>query len=198
MKINALAKLALFAAATFLTYTGRAQAVPTAVRPLRLSVFGGPTGIYTNFQGGKNGSVTLGGDLTFLFTPYVRPSFEVRGTAPIISGNIDRQFNFLLGPKVEYPWHRFHPYGDLLFGRGQITYLHGGFPYNGLLYKSSSTAVYSFGLGLDFDINPSWAAKADFQLQHWGTPIQPYGTIYPKATTFGVVYHFNFGPSRRR
>lgn len=197
MKTNLLVKLALFAAATLSAHLGLAQATPTATQPLQLSVFGGPTGTYTNFRGGKNGGLTAGADLTFLFTPYVKPSFEIRGTAPVISGHIDRQLNFLLGPKVEYPWHRFNPYVDLLFGRGQITYLNGGYAYKDVLYLSSSSAVYSFGIGLDYDLTSRWAAKADFQLQHWSTPIGPYGTIYPKATTFGVVYRFDFNSHHR-
>jgi len=193
-----LAVLALLAIPFLLDQTGRAQAAPTAIQPLRLSAFGGLTGTYTNFLGGKNAGITLGGDLTFQTVPYVRPSFELRGTAPFDSGHVDRQINFLLGPKVEYPWHRFHPYGDFLFGRGQITFLNGGYLQNNLRYISAGTAVYSFGLGVDYDLTDRWAAKADFQLQHWHTPIVGATTIYPKATTFGAVSHFNFNEHHRR
>lgn len=197
-QMKPLAALILFTAFFSQTPTVHAQAEPTANQPLRLSVFGGPTGTYTGFRGGKNGGITLGADLTFQTVPRFKPSFEIRGTAPVISGHLDRQLNFLLGPKVEYPWHSFHPYADFLFGRGQITYLNGGYFYNNLLYLSSGTAVYSFGGGVDYDLSTRWAVKADFQLQHWSTPIAPYGTIYPKATTFGVVYHFNFNGHSRR
>lgn len=191
-----LATLALFATIASLAHTGHAQATSTASQPLQLSAFGGPTGTYTSFEGGKNGGLTLGADLTFLFTPYIKPSFELRGTAPVVSGHVDRQLNFLLGPKIEYPYHRLHPYADFLIGRGQISYLNGGYLYNDTLYLSSSSTVYSFGLGLDYDLTPRWGLKADFQLQHWDTPItNPYGVIYPKATTFGVVYHFDFNPA---
>ncbi|HEU5341333.1 outer membrane beta-barrel protein [Edaphobacter sp.] len=193
-----MAVLALLPTLFLADHTARAQAAPTAIQPLRLSAFGGVTGTYTNFNGGKNAGLTLGGDLTFQTVPYVRPSLELRGTAPFDSGKIDRQINFLIGPKVEYPWHRFHPYGDLLFGRGLITFLHGGYPQNGLLYVSSGTAVYSFGMGVDYDLTNRWAAKADFQLQHWHTPITGASTIYPKAITFGVVYHFDFNNRRRQ
>lgn len=194
---NLLAVSALLCASLMLDSTGHAQAAPTAIQPLRLSAFGGATGTYTGFQGGKNGSITLGGDLTFQTVPFVRPSLELRGTSPVDSGQIDSQMNLLIGPKVEYPWHRFHPYGDLLVGRGLITFLHGGYVQGNLLYKSAGTGVISYGLGVDFDLTDRWAAKADFQLQRWHTPIDGARTIYPKATTFGVVYHFNFNDFHR-
>jgi opacity protein-like surface antigen len=190
-----LAMLALSAAFPFITQNAHAQAAPTATQALRLSAFGGATGTYTNFLGGKNGSLTLGADLTFLATPYVKPSFELRGTAPLDSGHLDGQFNLLLGPRVEYPFHRLHPYVDFLIGRGLISYKNGGFPYNGFLYLSSSSFVYSTGLGLDYDLTDRWGLKADFQYQHWHTPFYTFDSIHPKATTFGVVYRFDFTPT---
>lgn len=192
------AKLALFAAFTFMAQAIHAQAVPTATQGLRLSAFGGPTGTYTNFEGGKNGSLTLGADLTFLTTPYVKPSFELRGTAPVDAGHISGQFNFLLGPRVEYPYHRLHPYADFLVGRGLIHYQNGGFPYNGLLYISSTSFVYSMGLGVDYDLTNRWGVKADFQYQHWHTPFFTFDPIHPKATTLGVTYRFDFNSRHHR
>jgi opacity protein-like surface antigen len=193
-----LAKLALFAALASLAHTGHAQAVPTATRGARLSAFGGLTGTYTNLEGGKNGSITAGADLTFLAVPYLKPSFEIRGTYPVDSGHISSQKSFLLGPKVEHQFGRFHPYADFFIGRGGIDYLNGGFLYNGLLYISSSSVVYSPGAGLDFDLSDHWAVKADFQYQHWDTPVIPAGTLHPKATTFAVVYRFAFSPRHHR
>lgn len=189
-----LAKLAIFAVIASLAHTGHAQATPTASQRLQLSAFAGATGTYTNFEGGKNGSITAGADLTFLATPYVKPSLEVRGTAPIDSGTIVGQLNFLLGPKVEYPYHRFHPYADFLIGRGQINYLNGGYLFDHVLYLSSSSTVYSAGLGLDYDVTSRWALKADFQYQNWSTPVLLYNPLHPKATTFAVIYHFDFNP----
>lgn len=194
MQTKSLAKLALYAALATLAHTGHAQAGPTATQPLQLSAFGGVTGTYTDIFGGKNAGITAGADLTLLTLPYVQPSLELRGTYPVDGGHIDSQMNFLIGPKVERPIGRLHPYADFLIGRGQINYLNGGYLYNYVLYLSSSSTVYSPGLGVDIDLNNRWAVKADFQYQHWNTPIFPSGSIHPKATTFAVIYHFDFNP----
>ena len=189
-----IAKLAILAVLALIAHTGHAQAVPTATQQLQLSAFAGLTGTYTNLLGGKNGSITAGADLTVLTLPYVQPSLEIRGTYPVKSGHIDSQMSFLIGPKVSRPIGRFHPYADFLIGRGQIDYLNGGYLYNTVLYLSSSSTVYSPGLGVDIDLSNRWAVKADFQYQHWNTPVLPSGSISPKATTFAVVYHFDFNP----
>jgi hypothetical protein len=190
-----LAKLALFATVVSLANFSHAQASsPTASRRLELSAFGGATGTFTNFLGGKNADITVGADLTYLALRWFRPSFEIRGTYPVDSGHISGQKSFLLGPKVEYPIGRLHPYADFLIGRGQVDYLNGGFLYNNLIYISSTSTVYSPGVGLDYDLSPRWAVKADLQYQTWHTPILPYDPMHPKAITFGVVYHFDFNP----
>ena len=194
MPTKSLAKLAILAILAVITHTSHAQAVPTATQQLQLSAFAGATGTYTNLEGGKNGGITAGVDLTFLTLPYVQPSLEIRGTYPVDSGHISSQENILIGPKVSRPIGRFHPYADFLIGRGQIDYLNGGYLYNEVLYISSSTTVYSPGLGVDIDLTNRWAVKADFQYQHWDAPVVPSGSINPKATTFGIVYHFDFNP----
>lgn len=186
--------LALFAAIASLVPAGHAQAVPTATQQLQLSAFAGITGTYTDFEGGKNGSITAGVDVTLLTLPLFQPSLELRGTYPIDSGHIDSQFNFLGGPKVAYPVGRFSPYANFLIGRGQIDYLNGGYLYNDLLYLSSSSTVFSPGGGIDIALTNRWSFKADFQYQFWETPAAPSGTIHPKATTFGLVYHFDLNP----
>lgn len=202
---NPFAKLALLTAlVTFASFssqkqTAHAQSVPaTATRQAQISAFGGLTGTYTDLQGGKNGSITAGGDFTFLSLPHVRPAFELRGTYPVDSGHIDSQKNFLLGPKVESQFGRFRPYVNFLIGRGSIDYLNGGRLNNGVLYLRTSSTVYSPGFGVDFDLSPQWGVKADFQYQYWSTPATPTGTLHPKATTLGVVYRFTFNPRHHR
>lgn len=192
MKTSHLAKLVFCAVFASLSSAVFAQTAPTAIQRLQLSAFGGLTGTYTNFLGGRNGGITLGADLTFMTVPHVKPSFELRGTAPIDDGHIDSQLNFLLGPKVEFRYNRFHPYGDFLFGRGQITYQNGGVLYGNTLYLKTPSAIYSIGGGLDYQITDRWGAKADFQYQHWHTPFYGYSPIHPKAITFGVTYRFDF------
>jgi len=191
------AKLALFTAVFALTHTAFAQAAPAGTQKLEISAFVSGTGTFTGLEGGKNLGITAGADLTFLRFRRFRPAFEARGTYPINKGHISSQKNFLLGPKVEYPLGRFHPYADFLIGRGQIDYHAPGFVFGNTLYINSNTTVYSPGVGADYNLTHTLAIKADAQFQHWDTPVTPSGTIHPTALTFGVVYSFDFNRGHR-
>src|SRR5271170_2794426 len=136
-----LVRLALSAAICTVPHIVYGQAAPAGTQQLQLSAFVAGTGTFTDFEGGKNLGITAGADLTFLAFRQFRPSFELRGTYPIDGGQIDSQKNFLLGPKVEHPFGRLHPYADFLIGRGNIKYLNGGYYYNGLFYLSSSSTI---------------------------------------------------------
>jgi hypothetical protein len=192
-----LVKLALSIAPFTLVHTALAQAAPAGTQRLELSAFLGATGTYTNLEGGKNLGITAGADLTILTFRLFRPSFEIRGTYPVDQGHISSQKNFLLGPKVEYPIGRFHPYADFLIGRGEIDYLNGGFIFENIRYISTNTVVYSPGVGLDYNLTHNLAIKADAQFQHWDTPATTSGTINPTALTLGAVYIFDFNPRHR-
>jgi opacity protein-like surface antigen len=190
-------RLALFAAVSALSHTASAQAAPAGTQKLQLSTFVAATGTFTGLEGGKNLGITAGADLTFLNFRQFRPSFEARGTYPINQGHISSQKNFLLGPKVEYPLGKLHPYVDFLFGRGQIDYHAPGFILGNTLYISSNTFIYSPGVGVDYSLTHNLALKADAQFQHWNTPVVSSGTIHPTALTFGVVYNFDLNPRHR-
>jgi hypothetical protein len=196
-KRNLWMRLALLVAILSSPYAANAQAAPTATQAMQLSAFGGLTGVFTGLLGGHNLSVTAGADLAFPKFFHVRPAIEVRGTYPIHGGTIDSQKSILAGPRFEGIIGRFHPYGDILIGRGGIDYPR-GYYYNGFIYYSSNTNVYSGGGGLNYDLSPRVAVKADFQIQHWSTPVVPSGTIYSKPITFGVVYTFDFNPHHHK
>ncbi len=190
--------LATLAATTLIPVsTASAQAVPTASQPLQLSVFFAGTGTFTGLEGGKNLAITAGADLSFRALGPVRPSFEARGTYPFHKGHISSQKNFLLGPKIEFPLGQFHPYADFLIGRGEIDYHDPGFLFGDILYLSSTTVVYSPGVGLDYSLTHNLAVKADVQFQHWDTPVTASGVIHPVALTLGAVYSFDFNPRHR-
>jgi opacity protein-like surface antigen len=191
------AALALFTAVSALTHTASAQAAPAGSQKLQVSAFVAATGTFTNLEGGKNLGITAGADLTFLSFRRFRPAFEARGTYPIDKGHISSQKSFLLGPKVEYPLGKLHPYADFLIGRGQIDYNAPGFVFGDTLFISSNTLVYSPGLGLDYNLTHNLAIKADVQFQHWNTPVTASGSIHPTALTSGVVYNFDFNRGHR-
>jgi opacity protein-like surface antigen len=191
-----LQRLALFTLSV-VSYRALAQSTPAATQQLQLSAFVAGTGTFTDLSGGKNLAITAGADITILHFRAFRPAAEIRGTYPIYGGTISSQKNFLVGPKVEYPIGRLHPYADFLIGRGGIDYLRGGYIFGNTKYISSNTVVYSPGVGLDYNLTHSLAIKADFQYQHWDTPAAPSGSISPKAITLGGVYVFDFNPRHR-
>jgi opacity protein-like surface antigen len=192
-----LMKLALFPAICALTHIAHAQAAPAGTQQLQLSAFAAGTGTFTDLAGGKNLGITAGADLTFLRFRLFRPSFELRGTYPIDKGHISSQKNFLLGPKVEYPIGRFHPYVDFFLGRGEINYQDPGFVFGNTRFISTNTLVYSPGVGLDYNFTHNLALKVDAQFQHWDTPAVVSGAIHPTALTLGGVYNFDFNPRHR-
>jgi opacity protein-like surface antigen len=189
--------LTLFSSLSCVSFSAFAQSTPAATQQLQLSAFVAGTGTFTDLSGGRNLGITAGADITVLHFHLFRPAFEIRGTYPVYGGTISSQKNFLLGPKVEYPMGRFHPYADFLIGRGGIDYLRGGYVFGTIKYISSNTVVYSPGIGFDYNLTHNLAVKADFQYQHWDTPATPSGTINPRAFTLGGVYVFDFNSRHR-
>jgi len=170
---KALLTLALLLATLSWPWVANAQAAhPTAARDLQLSVFGGLTGVFTGLAGGKNFSVTAGGDLALPAWRSIRPALEIRGTYPVDRGLVDSQKSVEGGLRVDFLLnHRIHPYADFLFGRG--------------------------GLGFDYDLSDHLSLKVDAQAVRWGSAPTTSGTIYSTAGTLGVVYRFGFGGGRR-
>jgi len=170
---------------------------PTAVRELQLSAFGAASGVYTGLAGGKNFSIIAGGDLGLPPWRGVRPTVEVRGTYPTDHGLVDSQKSVLGGLKVEFLLgHRLRPYGDFLYGRGQMNYGF-GYIYGNYVYSLTTTYILSPGGGFDFDLNDRLAIRLDGQYQRWGSAPTPSGTVYSTVGSAGLVYRFNFDRRRR-
>jgi hypothetical protein len=166
---------------------------PTATRELQLSAFGAASGVYTGLSGGKNFAITAGADLGLPPWRGIRPTLEVRGTYPTDHGLVDSQKSILFGPKVEFLLsHRLRPYGDFLFGRGEIIYGKFGYVYGNDIYSLTTTYIDSAGGGFDYQFSDHLAVKVDAQFQRWGTAPTPSGTIYSKAAGVGLVYYFTF------
>ena len=203
-------------------HLAEAQASFAATQTLSLSAYGGVTGNWTGLDGGRNLGITAGADLALPTYRRFRPVLEARGTYPIADGQINAQREFLGGLRVERQYTRWHPYVDFLAGRGQLNYQHGGFTYGAFTYLVSTSAVYSGGGGVDFDLSRHFAVRGDFQVQHWDTPFPSTATasstavatdrlrpetitvttapqtIYPKMATVGVVYRFDFNHHAHR
>ena len=174
--------LALLLATISWARIAAAQALPTAAAPLQLSAFGGVSGVFTGLEGGKNFSITAGGDLGLPLWHGLRPALEVRGTYPMDRGLIVAQKDALGGLSVNFLLnHRIHPYGDFLFGRGQMNYRLG---YSTATPSTTltTTYIYSPGVGFDYDLTDHLSLKVDAQLQHWGAARrQPRGASTPPS-----------------
>ena len=178
----------------------QAQAVPTASQTLQISVFGLGTGTYTGLNGGRNLGITAGANLEVRPRYSVYPSLEVRGTYPLYGGQVDRQKDLLGGLKLSKHYGSFHPYADILVGRGQIGYENGGLPNPSRTYQylHSPSTVLSPGLGIDYQVSEHFQLKADVQLQHYSTPVTVSGSLYAKPLSVGVIYRLNSGRLGRR
>jgi hypothetical protein len=188
---NLILSLAALLAIPLWVSAAAAQSLPTASRPLELSAFGGVSADYTGFNGGKNGSLSAGVDLAL--PPYrgLRPTLELRGIYPEDKGTIVSQKAGFGGLRVDFLLgHRYHPYGDFLFGRGEMDYAAPGYPYNNYNFLVTTTYVYSPGGGVDIDLPHHLALKLDAQYQSWGGTPTTSSSVHSTIGTLGVVYRF--------
>lgn len=152
---------------------------------------------------GRNISLSAGADLGFYSFLGLRLGAEVRGEAPLKSGQVDGQKSILGGLRVTHEpsgyglFGHLRPYGDVLAGRGAINYQNGGYPAPGVLYLSNTSAVYAGGGGLEFDVTRSFSVKADALVERWYTPVGTNGHIYSKQGGIGVVYRYGMGRGPR-
>ena len=172
--------------------------MPTASRTLQLSAFGAATGVFTGLDGGKNFGITAGGDLALPPWRGVRPTIEVRGEFPTDHGLVDSQKSVLAGLKVDFLLnHRLRPYGDFLFGRGQMNYGPFGYVYGNNIYALTTTYIDSPGGGIDFQMTGHYAIRVDGQYQRWASAPTPSGVIWSTVGSAGLVYNFTFDRRRR-
>ena len=71
----------LLASISWTSVASAQEALPTAVRPMQLSAFGGVSPVFTGLSGGKNFSIAAGADLALPNYRVVRPVIEVRTEA---------------------------------------------------------------------------------------------------------------------
>lgn len=187
----------IFFAASFGLHSANAQAVATASSNLRLSAFAGLSGNFTGVGLAKNGDLAAGIDIGFRPFAGFFPSIEGRGMYPIRKGQTVNQENLLAGIRIARRKDNFNPYGDVLFGRGKLNFPNGlANPTNSFIVLSNTTNVLSFGGGLDYQLSPHFAAKGDFQMQKYNTPVDASGSVYSKVFTIGIVYRIGTGGLR--
>lgn len=166
-----------------------AQATPVAVRKAEISAFAAFTRVTPDYGPFSNKGFTFGVDYLRPVRWFLKPSLEFRGT--FTPGETVGERTLGGGLRVEHPVWRIHPYADFLVSAGTITFTHPSIDSRGRLYKSDDSIVYTYGGGLDYDLTRRWAAKIDYQGEHWnlGSAAQ---TLTPQVLTIGVVYRIPF------
>ena len=195
MKCASLPVLALAASFTgFLVPSAlRAQSLPTATRAAEISVFGAYAPAELDYGPRTLKGFSAGGDVTIFPRLPVAPSLEIRGN--FLSGQDVTEKTALVGLRVQRDIRRYHPYGDVLIGLGEIAYHPSPYPD----YNSDRSKVLSYGVGINIDLTHRLAAKFDIQQQTWNLgqngPLEPNGTDYtltPRIFQVGVTYTLPF------
>ena len=197
MKPGIILTLALLLALSFPVIASAQSDHATATRTLQLSAFGGVSGVYTGLAGGRNFSITAGGSLGLPPWHGIRPSLELRGTYPADRGSVVAEKSILAGLGVEFlVSHRFRPYADFLFGRGEMNYKTSqgvdGYIFGNRIYALTTTYIDSPGVGFNYQFSNHLALKVDGQFQRWASAPTPSGIVYSKVGTLGLVYYFTF------
>jgi len=122
-------------------------------------VFAGPAYVNPDYGGvsgiTKNVGALVGGDLNIgQVLGRIEPSVEFRALASV--GTVSHQYSYNGGPRLEFDYGRFHPYGILLLGYGKITFVAATGS-----YTKNNSVVCTYGGGLDFALDRHWTIRAD-------------------------------------
>jgi hypothetical protein len=189
MRRCALALTAAFAG-LILPAASRAQATETAVEAIRLHVFA--LGSYDRPEYGAYrgaGGFAVGGAAGFT-VPRLRriePALDICYT--YATNQAVKETVFSGGLRVAYNVARFHPYGDLLVGAGNINFKQTNPAYPD--YTHDDSLVYTYGGGVDVDVTRSVGLRFDLQEQRWRFSYRS-PAFYPKQASIGIRYQFHF------
>jgi hypothetical protein len=180
-----------------------AQADFTATRALSFSTFVAGAERVTGIAGAQNTDVAAGFDMTFLPRRGLAPALELRGSIPVMKGDVASEEEFLgglrLGKRLGHGSGRAQVYGNALVGRGQLHYFGAGLQVPGqyVFYTESHSTVFSPGGGLEVDPGGGFGLKLDVQYERYATPVTASGGAWATVASVGVVYRLNFDGRRR-
>jgi hypothetical protein len=179
----------------------KAQSLSTARKDAEFTVFGGYTVTSPDYGPTSYKGMLVGGNFTVFKHWFVDPSLEVRydwESQPQVS-----EHAFLVGPRAQKDYGRFHPYVDFLVGGGFISY--NPPPTFSPNDHHDGGINLTGGGGVDIDVTKNFSAKFDVQAQHWNlgknAPFQPDGqdyTLTPRTYSVGVTYHIPFSGLRKQ
>jgi opacity protein-like surface antigen len=170
-----------------------AQGLPTASKEAAISFFGTYSRVSTDRSSQNDNGFTVGFAYTRYLHWFLTPSLEVR--CKIANGRTVGEKTFGGGIRVEHRFKNFYPYANFFGSYGKITFNNPITSVPGPRYHYDDSTVYSTGAGLDYDITPSWAARVDYQFEHWNVGLR--NTFTPQIFSIGVLYRIPFKPYPR-
>jgi hypothetical protein len=174
----------------------RGQALPSATRAVAISAFAAGGERSLRVGGASNTEFTAGVDAGFLPIGGLRPMLELRGTYPVLKGDVAGEHEFLGGLRLgrRSETGATTVYGNLLFGRGQLDYYGKGLQVPGSVwyYRESHSTIVSPGGGIELESGGGLALKLDLQYERYGTPVSASGSAWAAVATVGVVWRLDF------
>jgi len=178
---------ALFLVLLLTASPSKAQHESTAYKTAEISAFGGYLNLDPDVGPFHDNGFAAGIDYTRYFHFPVAPSIEIRSN--VANGTAVNEKSYLVGLRGEGTFlHIYHPYGDFLVGKGTIHYNQLYFGEGYILGDSS--AVFSYGGGIDIDVAHDWQLKLDVQQQRWRPGAYTY--YHPLGLLVGVDYRIPF------
>jgi hypothetical protein len=163
----------------------RAQDVPTASKTFDLSAFAGYQFVDPAYGPDNNHGVGFGFNATRYFELPFEPSIEAR--VNLTNGTDVKERTYLLGFQAKKTFFtHYHPYIDVLAGRGTI---HFNTTASG--YIGDNSIVYNYGGGLDIDLVHHLQLRVDYQRQLWSLG-QEVNSFAPNLLLLGVHYTIPF------
>jgi opacity protein-like surface antigen len=163
----------------------------TATQAIRLQLFG--MGSYANQDYGEQrwgGGFVVGGSAGFNLrgARHLEPALDVRYSRAV--GSYVSEGAFSAGPRLTWNLQRIHPYGNFLIGVGTIYYhqVNPFFPD----YRKDNSLVPTYGGGVDVDVSPTLAVRAEVQAERWRVS-EGLPPFHPIRVNLGLRYQFRFG-----
>ena len=163
------------------------QAVPTASKTSELSFYGAYAHVWPDYGTEQDNGAIFGVEYTRFLRCFLTPSLVLRGK--VVAGPVADQRSWGGGIRGQRRLGNFYPYIDFLVGAGTITFTHPFIDVTGRLYESDNSVVYSLGGGVDYDFASHFAARVDYQFEHWDLGTSQSFT--PNTLSVGVVYHIS-------
>jgi len=169
------------------------QGLPTASKEAAISFFGAYSRVSTDRSSQKDNGFTVGLAYTRYLHWFLTPSLEVR--CKVATGDTVSEKTFGGGIRVEHRFKNFYPYANFFGSYGKITLTNPVPSGPGPRYYYDDSTVYSTGAGLDYDVTSNWAARVDYQFEHWHTGLK--NTFTPQIFSIGILYRIPFKPYKR-